>query len=50
MVVAVLVKMYLATGKIKTVLVKRILPSPTDHPHEIKVQLDAGEVGRVKKD
>ncbi|MFC2110947.1 YwbE family protein [Bacteroidota bacterium] len=29
-------------------IVKRILTKSSNHPHGIKVQLDSGEVGRVK--
>jgi uncharacterized repeat protein (TIGR03833 family) len=29
-------------------IVKRILTKSANHPHGIKVQLDSGEVGRVK--
>ena len=37
------------TGKLTEGVVKRILTSSATHPHGIKVQLDSGEVGRVKK-
>ena len=36
------------SGKRTTGIVKRILTKSSYHPHGIKVQLDTGEVGRVK--
>ena len=36
------------TGKLTEGIVKRILTNSQNHPHGIKVQLDSGEVGRVK--
>ena len=36
------------TGKLTEGVVKRILTKSADHPHGIKVQLESGEVGRVK--
>ena len=36
------------TGKLTKGVVQRILTKSTNHPHGIKVQLESGEVGRVK--
>jgi len=36
------------SGKLTTGIVKRILTNSPNHPHGIKVQLESGEVGRVK--
>lgn len=36
------------TGILTEGLVRRILTNAPHHPHGIKVQLDTGEVGRVK--
>ena len=36
------------TGKLTRGVVKRILTKSANHPHGIKVQLESGEVGRVK--
>jgi len=38
-----------STGLLTEGLVKRILTKSKNHPHGIKVMLDTGEVGRVKK-
>ncbi len=37
------------TGKRTRGLVVRILTRSATHPHGIKVQLDSGEIGRVKQ-
>lgn len=37
------------TGELTEGYVKRILTKSPKHPHGIKVQLETGEVGRVKK-
>ena len=37
------------TGNLTEGIVKRILTKSANHPHGIKVQLQTGEVGRVKK-
>ena len=37
------------TGELTEGIVKRILTKSTNHPHGIKVQLQSGEIGRVKK-
>ena len=36
------------SGKLTSGVVKRILTKSANHPHGIKVQLESGEVGRVK--
>ena len=36
------------SGNLTEGLVKRILTKSINHPHGIKVQLETGEVGRVK--
>ena len=37
------------TGALTTGVVKRLLTKSANHPHGIKVELESGEVGRVKK-
>lgn len=37
------------TGKLTEGIVKRILTNSPQHPHGIKVMLESGIVGRVKK-
>ena len=37
------------TGQLTNGIVARILTKSPNHPHGIKVRLDSGEVGRVKK-
>ncbi|MFU8766986.1 MAG: YwbE family protein, partial [Candidatus Methanoperedens sp.] len=37
------------SGKITRGIVKRILTGSPHHPHGIKVQLENGQVGRVKE-
>ena len=37
------------TGKLTRGVVQRILTKSATHPHGIKVQLQSGKVGRVKK-
>ncbi|MFW5762412.1 MAG: YwbE family protein [Cyclobacteriaceae bacterium] len=37
------------TGELTTGFVKKILTKSPNHPHGIKVMLETGEVGRVKK-
>jgi uncharacterized repeat protein (TIGR03833 family) len=37
------------SGELTSGFVKRILTKSTHHPHGIKVQLETGEIGRVKK-
>ncbi len=37
------------TGALTTGIVRRILTKSANHPHGIKVELESGQVGRVKK-
>ena len=46
--VEVVQKHHQRTGELTEGVVKRLLTSSSTHPHGIKVQLDSGEVGRVK--
>ncbi|WP_215223682.1 YwbE family protein [Echinicola shivajiensis] len=46
--VEIVQKHHQRTGELTDGLVKRILTKSPNHPHGIKVQLDTGEVGRVK--
>ena len=48
MAVEVVQKQDQRTGKLTSGVVKRILTNSKKHPHGIKVQLESGEVGRVK--
>ena len=36
------------TGKLTEGVVERILTKSANHPHGMKVQLESGEVGRIK--
>ncbi len=36
------------SGELTEGVVKRILTNSSNHPHGIKVQLETGEIGRVK--
>lgn len=47
--VAVVLKKDQATGRLTEGVVKRILTNSPAHPHGIKVMLESGEVGRVKR-
>lgn len=47
--VAVVLKKDQATGRLTEGVVKKILTKSGDHPHGIKVELESGEVGRIKK-
>jgi uncharacterized repeat protein (TIGR03833 family) len=47
--VAVVLKKDQRTGTLTVGVVKRILTKSALHPHGIKVELESGEVGRVKK-
>ena len=47
--VEIVQKHHQRTGELTEGIVKRILTKSTSHPHGIKVMLDTGEVGRVKK-
>ncbi len=46
--VEIVQKNHQRTGELTEGLVKRILTNSSTHPHGIKVQLETGEVGRVK--
>ena len=46
--VGIVLKQDQGCGKITWGIVKRILTSSSHHPHGIKVQLENGQVGRVK--
>ena len=47
--VAIVQKHHQRTGELTEGFVKDILTKSPHHPHGIKVRLDTGEVGRVKK-
>lgn len=47
--VEVVQKQHQRTGELTMGLVKRVLTKSSNHPHGIKVMLDTGEVGRVKR-
>ncbi|HEY9166946.1 MAG TPA: YwbE family protein [Candidatus Kryptonia bacterium] len=47
--VSIVLKQDQRTGKLTEGIVKDILTSSPTHPHGIKVRLETGEVGRVKK-
>ncbi len=47
--VAIVLKKDQLTGKLTEGIVKNILTNSPTHPHGIKVRLESGEVGRVKK-
>lgn len=47
--VAIVLKQDQHTGKVTEGIVKDILTNSPIHPHGIKVRLETGEVGRVKK-
>ncbi|KAF0144872.1 MAG: hypothetical protein FD156_1443 [Nitrospirae bacterium] len=47
--VSVVLKKGQQTGKLTEGIVKDILTNSAVHPHGIKVRLESGEVGRVKK-
>ena len=46
--VEVVQKHHQRSGELISGFIKRILTRSPNHPHGIKVQLDTGEVGRVK--
>ncbi|NOX65297.1 MAG: YwbE family protein [Chlorobi bacterium] len=46
--VEIVQKHHQRTGELTEGIVKRILTKSSYHPHGIKVQLESGEVGRVK--
>ena len=47
--VGIVLKQDQKSGKITRGIVKRILTNSSNHPHGIKVELEDGRVGRVKK-
>jgi uncharacterized repeat protein (TIGR03833 family) len=47
--VAIVLKQDQRTGKLTEGIVKDILTNSSTHPHGIKVRLETGEVGRVKR-
>lgn len=47
--VAIVLKQDQRTGKTTEGVVKDILTSSPTHPHGIKVRLESGDVGRVKR-
>ena len=47
--VGIVLKQDQRSGKITPGIVKRILTKSSHHPHGIKVQLENGQVGRVKE-
>ena len=47
--VGVVLKQDQKSGKITQGIVKRILTNSSHHPHGIKVELENGQVGRVKE-
>lgn len=47
--VEVVEKNHQRTGELTAGVVSRILTKSSNHPHGIKVQLESGIVGRVKK-
>lgn len=49
MMVGIVLKKDQKTGIITEGCVKRILTKSAEHPHGIKVELESGEIGRVKK-
>ena len=47
--VGIVLKQDQRSGKITQGIVKRILTKSSRHPHGIKVQLENGQIGRVKE-
>ncbi len=47
--VSIVLKKDQRTGKLTDGIVKDILTNSPSHPHGIKVRLESGDVGRVKK-
>lgn len=47
--VAIVLKQDQRTGKLTEGIVRDILTNSPTHPHGIKVRLETGEIGRVKK-
>ncbi|MFD0761504.1 YwbE family protein [Lutibacter aestuarii] len=46
--VEIVQKHHQRSGELTKGIVKRLLTSSASHPHGIKVQLETGEIGRVK--
>lgn len=46
--VEIVQKQHQRSGELTEGVVKRILTNSSTHPHGIKVQLETGEIGRVK--
>ncbi len=49
MVVSIILKKDQASGSLTSGIVKDILTSSAVHPHGIKVRLEGGQIGRVKR-
>jgi len=47
--VSIILKKDQHTGKLTEGIVRDILTNSPSHPHGIKVRLESGEVGRIKK-
>jgi len=47
--VAIVQKHHQRTGELTSGVVSRLLTKSANHPHGIKVQLESGIIGRVKK-
>ena len=47
--VSIVQKQHQKTGELTEGIVSRILTKSKSHPHGIKVQLESGEIGRVKQ-
>ena len=47
--VEIIMKQDQPTGELTAGVVQKILTKSASHPHGIKVQLESGQVGRVKK-
>ncbi|MBI5640824.1 MAG: YwbE family protein [Nitrospirae bacterium] len=47
--VSIVLKKDQQTGRLTEGIVRNILTNSSAHPHGIKVRLESGEVGRVKK-
>ncbi len=47
--VSIVLKQDQRSGKLTEGIVKDILTKSSTHPHGIKVRLESGEIGRVKK-
>jgi uncharacterized repeat protein (TIGR03833 family) len=47
--VSIVLKRDQHTGKLTDGIVKDILTNSSSHPHGIKVRLESGDIGRVKK-